>query len=155
VANTYSQIYIQVVFAVSERQCLIAHTFKEELYKYIAGTVRNEGQKVIAINGMPDHIHILIGLKPDVELSKLVGKIKTSSANFINSHRWIKGRFSWQEGFGAFSYSRSQVSDVARYIENQEVHHTKRSFKSEYLSLLRKFQVSYDERYLFQWVDEA
>jgi REP element-mobilizing transposase RayT len=154
-ANTYSQIYIQVVFAVSERQSLIESQFKETLYQYIAGVIRNENQKLIAINGMPDHVHILIGLKPDVALSKLIGKIKTSSSNFINSQRWIRGRFSWQEGFGAFSYSHSQLNDVAKYIENQESHHTKRTFKGEYLSLLRKFQVSYDEQYLFRWIEEA
>ncbi len=101
-ANTYTQIYIQVVFAVSGREGLITRDFKEELYKYITGMVRNKKQKLIAINGMPDHLHMLIGMKPDVALSELVGKVKASSSNFINDHRWVRGRFSWQEGFGAF-----------------------------------------------------
>ncbi len=152
-ANTYTQIYIQVVFAVSGREGLITRDFKEELYKYITGMVRNKKQKLIAINGMPDHLHMLIGMKPDVALSELVGKVKASSSNFINDHRWVRGRFSWQEGFGAFSYSHSQLSAVARYIENQEAHHAKRSFKQEYLGLLRKFDLAYEEKYLFKWME--
>jgi len=152
-ANTYTQIYIQVVFAVSGREYLITRDFKEELYKYIAGMVRNKKQKLIAINGMPDHLHLLIGMKPDLLLSELVGQVKASSSNFINGHAWVKGRFSWQEGFGAFSYSHSQLSAVAGYIENQEAHHAKRSFKQEYLGLLRKFDLAYDEKYLFKWME--
>jgi len=152
-ANTYTQIYIQVVFAVSGREGLITRDFKEELYKYITGIVRNKKQKLIAINGMPDHLHMLIGMKPDVALSDLVGKVKASSSNFINDHRWVRGRFSWQEGFGAFSYSHSQLGAVARYIENQEAHHAKTSFRQEYLGLLRKFDLSYDEKYLFKWME--
>ena len=103
--NTYTQIYIQTVFAVSERQSLISDSFKEDLYKYISGIVRNENQQLIAVGGMPDHIHILLGLKPDIAVSPLVREIKPASSNFVNSKGWVKGRFSWQEGFGAFSYS--------------------------------------------------
>src|ERR1700742_1377064 len=117
-ANTYTQIYIQVVFSVSGRQCLIAKEVKEELYKYITGIIGQENQKLIAINRMADHVHLLIGLKPDLALSNLIRQIKASSSSFINSKRWVKGKFSWQEGFGAFSYSHSQVPAVARYIEN-------------------------------------
>ena len=153
-ANTYTQIYIQVVFAVSARQCLIAREFKEELYKYMAGVIRNENQKLIAINGMSDHVHILIGLQPDMALSNLVKQIKASSSNFINSKRWIRGRFSWQEGFGGFSYSHSQLGAVASYIENQEEHHTRRSFKEEYIEMLRKFSVEYDSKYVFTWLED-
>ena len=153
-ANTYTQIYIQVVFAVSARQCLIAREFKEELYKYVAGTIRSENQKLIAINGMPDHIHILIGLNPDMALSNLVRQIKASSSNFINNKRWIRGKFSWQEGFGGFSYSHSQLSAVAKYIENQEAHHARRSFKEEYMDMLSKFNIEYDSKYTFRWIED-
>ena len=149
-ANTYSQIYIQIVFAVESRQNLIDPAHNDEVQKYITGIVTAQRQKLIAINNMPDHVHILIGQRPDSELSKLVGEIKTGASNFINRHRWINGRFNWQEGFGAFSYSRSQLSDVVRYIQNQQRHHQKRSFRDEYLSLLKKFKVSYDERYIFK-----
>lgn len=152
-ANTYTQIYIQIVFAVSGRQCLIERAFKDELYKYITGIVRNENQKLIAINGMADHTHVLIVLKPDMAISDLVKESKSSSSNFINSKRWVKGRFRWQQGFGAFSYSHSQLGEVARYIENQETHHAKRSFKEEYLALLRKFDIAYDDKYVFNWIE--
>jgi REP element-mobilizing transposase RayT len=133
---------------------LISKQFKDELYKYITGILRNENQKLIAINGTADHTHLLVGLKPHMAISDLVGEIKSSSSNFINSKRWVKGRFSWQEGFGAFSYSHSQLSAVARYIENQEAHHARRSFKEEYLTLLRKFDIAYDEKYLFNWIED-
>jgi putative transposase len=153
-ANTFSQIYIQTVFAVTGRECLISRDRKEELHKYITGIVRNEKQKLIAINGMPDHMHVLIGLKPDMAISTLVKEIKSSSSNFINSKGWLRGRFSWQEGFGAFSYSHSHLSAAARYVENQEAHHAKRSFKDEYMTLLRKFDIAYDTKYLFKWIED-
>ena len=149
-ANTYSQIYIQIVFAVESRQNLIDPKHNEALQKYVAGIVAAQRQKLITINNMPDHVHLLIGQRPDSNLSELVGDIKSGSTNFINRNRWIKGRFNWQEGFGAFSYSRSQLSDVIRYIQNQQRHHQKRSFRAEYLSLLKKFNVTYDERYIFK-----
>ena len=152
-ANTYTQIYIQVIFAVNGRQSLISPSFKETLFKYIGGTMRNADQKLIAINGMPDHVHILIGLKPNISLSDLVKDIKVASSRFVNDKGWVRGRFSWQEGFGAFSYSQSHLSKVARYIENQERHHRRRSFKDEYLSMLKSFQVEHDERYLFKWTE--
>ncbi len=153
-ANTYTQIYVQAVFAVAERQCLIAKEFREDLYKYITGIIRNEGQKLISIGGVPDHVHLLIGLQPDMALSDLVKEVKSGSSNFVNHQGWIRGRFSWQEGFGGFSYSRSQIAAVARYIENQETHHAKRSFKHEYLTLLRKFDIAFDDRYVFKWIDQ-
>ena len=151
--NTYTQIYIQVVFAVNGRQSLITPSFKEGLFKYIGGTMRNAGQKLIAINGMPDHVHILVGLKPTVAISNLVKDIKVASSRLINDKKWVRGRFSWQEGFGAFSYSQSHLSKVASYIENQARHHARRSFRDEYLSMLRSFQVEHDERYLFKWIE--
>ncbi len=131
-ANTFSQIYIQTVFAVSNRESLIKPEFKEELYKYISGIVRNQGQKLISINGMSDHVHILIGLRPAMALADLVREIKADSTNFINENRWVRGRFNWQEGYSAFSYGHSQLDTIIRYIQNQEKHHSRRSFKDEY-----------------------
>lgn len=153
VANTYSQIYIQVVFAVQGRQNLIRPEHKEELQKYMTGIVSHQGQKLIAIHCMPDHTHILIGLKPNMALSALVGAIKTGSTNHINEHRWVLGRFSWQEGFGAFSYSHSQLSDVIGYIQDQAKHHARTTFQREYLQFLKKFEIQHDERYVFMSVD--
>jgi len=150
VANTYTQIYIQVVFAVEGRQNLISREHKEELHKYITGIITAQGQKLIAIHCMPDHTHILLGQKPDIALSDLVGDIKTGSTNFINRNKWMVGRFSWQEGFGAFSYSHSQLDEVIRYIQNQEAHHSRRAFHDEYLTLLKRFNVAHDERYSFR-----
>jgi len=149
-ANTYSQIYVQVVFAVETRQNLIDPSHNDELQKYITGIVTQQRHKLIAINNMPDHVHILIGQRPDSALSNLVGDIKSGSSNFINRQRWVRGRFNWQEGFGAFSYSRSQLDTVVRYIQNQQKHHQKSSFRAEYIALLDKFEVPYDERYIFK-----
>ena len=151
-ANTYSQIYIQIVFAVEGRQNLIDPIHNNELQKYITGIVTAQRQKLIAINNMPDHAHILIGQRPDSALSDLVGDIKSGSTNFINRQRWVKGRFNWQEGFGAFSYSRSQLDAVIRYVKNQQKHHQRLSFRDEYVKLLDKFDVPYDERYIFKSV---
>ena len=154
-ANTYTQIYVQIVFAVKGRQNLIKKNHKDELYKYITGIVRNKNQKLISINGMSDHIHILIGLKPDIALSDLVRDIKANSSKFINKKNWFMGKFNWQEGFGAFSYSRSQLNRVIKYIENQEKHHKKKSFKEEYLELLQKFGVEYKDKYLFDFIENV
>ena len=151
--NTFTQIYVQVVFAVNGRQSLISPSSKETLFKYIGGTMRNAGHKLITINGMPDHVHILVGLKPTVAVSALVKDIKVASSRLINDKKLVRGRFSWQEGFGAFSFSQSHLSKVAHYIENQERHHARRSFKEEYLSMLKSFQIEYDERYLFKWIE--
>jgi len=151
--NTYSQIYIQVVFAVSNRQSLIQSHFKEILFKYVAGMMRNAGETLIAVNGMPDHIHIFVGLQPTTAVSDLVKDIKIATSRLINDKKWVRGRFSWQEGYGAFSYSRSHLSKVARYIENQEAHHTRRTFRDEYLEMLKNFRIEHDERYLFKWIE--
>lgn len=153
-ANTYTQIYIHVVFAVEGRQNLIAPEHNNELQKYITGIVTAQRQKLIAINNMPDHLHMLVGLRPDSSLSDLVRDVKAGSSKFINEKRWAIGRFSWQEGFGAFSYSRSQLDAVIRYIQNQQKHHAKQSFRDEYVDLLEKFGVEYDNRYIFKFGDE-
>ncbi len=152
-ANTYSQIYIQVVFAVKGRQNLISKDWKDELYKYITGICTNNQQKLIAINGVADHIHILIGLKPAMALSDLIREIKTSSSKFISEKGWIKGNFNWQERYGAFSYAHSQLDSVIAYIQNQEIHHQTKTFKEEYLNFLDKFDISFEERYLFEWIE--
>jgi len=152
--NTYSQIYIQIVFAVYGRENLIRPEFREELHKYIAGIIEKRGQKLLAIFCMPDHTHLLVGIRPSIAISDLVRDIKTGSSNFINHKKWIRGRFNWQEGFGAFSYSRSQIGDVSNYILSQESHHKDRSFKNEYLSLLKKFGIDFREEYLFEWIEE-
>ena len=152
-ANTFSQIYIQTVFAVSGRLSLIKPTFKEDLYKYISGIVRNQGQKLISINGMSDHVHILIGLRPAMALSDLVQEIKSDSTNFINKNKWVAGKFRWQEGYGAFSFGHSQLDTIIRYIQNQEHHHSRRSFKHEYLTLLRKFDIAFEDKYVFDVIE--
>jgi REP element-mobilizing transposase RayT len=152
-ANTYSQIYIQAVFAVDGRLSLIQPEFKEELYKYITGIVTNSRQKLIAINGMSDHVHILIGLKPAMALADLVRDIKADSSNFINKKRWVRGRFSWQEGYGAFSYGHSQLDTIISYIRNQERHHHRRTSKDEYLVWLKKFEVPFEEKYVFKFIE--
>lgn len=149
-ANTYTQIYIHVVFAVEGRQNLIKSEHNDELQKYVTGIVSAQKQKLIAINNIPDHLHLLVGLRPDSSLSDLVRDVKASSSKFINEKRWVLGRFSWQEGFGAFSHSRSQVGTVIRYIEDQQKHHAKKSFRDEYVELLEKFGVDYDARYIFK-----
>ncbi len=149
-ANTYTQIYIQVVFAVEGRQNLLRPEHNDELQKYITGIVSGQNQKLLAVNNMPDHVHLLIGLQADLSLSELVRDIKANSSRFVTEKRWVGGRFSWQEGFGAFSYSRSQIDAVIRYIQNQQSHHARRTFREEYVELLRKFEVDYDERYIFK-----
>jgi putative transposase len=147
--NTYFRIYIQVVFAVEARQNLITTEHKEELHKFITGIVSGQKQKLIAIHCMPDHTHILLGLNPDMALSTLVKGVKTGATNFINRQRWVRGRFSWQEGFGAFSYGHSQIGTVIRYIENQVEHHARTSFRDEYVKFLKKFEIEHDEKYIF------
>lgn len=149
-ANTYSQIHIQFVFAVKHRDCVIHSSWKNELYKYITGIVQNNNHKLICINGMPDHIHILIGMRPSQSISVLLQDIKGSSSKWINEKKLVKGKFEWQEGYGAFSYGKSQVKDVVMYIKNQEEHHKKKSFKEEYLDFLKKFEIDYDEKFIFK-----
>ncbi|MBB6680117.1 IS200/IS605 family transposase [Aequorivita sp. 609] len=152
-AGTFSQIYIQVVFAVKGRNCLILPSWEDELYKYITGIVQNKNQKMLAINGVHDHIHFLIGMKPSCCLSDLVREIKKSSNKFINEKRFIKYKFEWQEGYGAFSYSHSALDNVIAYIQRQKEHHKKLSFREEYVLFMKKFNVDFKEDYLFKWID--
>jgi len=152
-ANTFSQIYIHAVFAVKGGENLINNKLKDDLYKYISGIVTNNDQKVYAINGMPDHIHILLSIKPNCLLSDLIRDIKASSSKWINSKQLINGKFYWQEGFGSFSVSQSQLDRVIGYIDNQEVHHQKLSFKKEYVGLLESYKIVYDEKYVFDWLE--
>ncbi|MBP9664454.1 MAG: IS200/IS605 family transposase [Pyrinomonadaceae bacterium] len=151
-ANTYTQIYIHVVFAVQERACILKKQWREELFKYIAGILKNQGIKLLAIGGVEDHIHILFALSPKIALSDLIRDVKANSSKFINEKGFVRGKFYWQEGFGAFSYSRSQIDKVAKYVLNQEKHHNRRSFREEYTQMLDQFEVEYEEKYLFKWI---
>jgi REP element-mobilizing transposase RayT len=152
-AGTYSQVYIHIVFAVKDRECLISKNWKDDLHKYIAGIIKGKNQKPIIINGMPDHIHAFVGLHPSMAISDLVRDIKNNSSKFINEQKWVRGKFFWQEGYGVFSYSHSHINAVYQYIKNQEGHHKKRTFREEYLELLKKFEIKYDGKYLFDWTD--
>ena len=149
-ANTYTQIHLQFVFAVKYRNGLIYESFKEELYQYISGIIKANNHKLLAINGMPDHLHIFIGMRPSQSISDLLQDIKGSSSKWINEKKFLKVKFEWQEGYGAFSYSKSHVNDVINYIQNQESHHKKESFRDEYLKFLKVFEIEYDERYIFK-----
>lgn len=151
--GTFSQIYIQIVFAVKGRENLIHEEWKDDLHKYIAGIIKGKNQKSIIVNGMPDHIHAFIGLKPAMQISDLVRDIKNNSSNFINDNKFVKGKFSWQEGYGAFSYSHSHIENVYQYILNQEEHHKKKTFKEEYVDFLTKFNIEHEEKYLFDWIE--
>ena len=148
-ADTYTQLYIHIIFAVKGRQSLIPKRHKDELHKYITGIIGSKNQTVIRINSMPDHIHILVGITPDIALSDLVRDIKANASKFINKQRWVAGQFEWQAGFAAFSYAHSQLAVVARYIKNQEEHHSRQTFREKYLAFLERFDVSYNPKYVF------
>ncbi len=152
-SGTYTNLYIQIIFAVKGRENLIADTWRDELNKYIAGIIKGKGQKSIIVNGVADHIHAFVGLKPSMSISDLVRDIKNNSSNFVNENKFSKRKFQWQEGYGAFSYSHSQINSVYNYILDQEKHHRKKSFKEEYIEFLKKFEIEYDEKYLFEWYD--
>jgi putative transposase len=151
--GTFHQVYIQIVFAVKGRENLIGNNWKTDLHKYISGIIAGKDQKPIIVNGMPDHIHVFVGLKPSLSIAALVRDIKNNSSNFINDRKFVRGKFCWQDGYGAFSYSRSQIGNVYNYILNQEKHHKKRKFHEEYVEFLKKFEIEYDEKYLFEWYD--
>jgi putative transposase len=151
-AGTYSQIYLQIVFAVKGRENLISPLWKDELHKYMVGIIKEKGQKPIIVNGMPDHIHAFIGLKPSMRISDLVRDIKNNSSKFINERGFIKGKFNWQEGYGVFSYSHSHIEKVYNYILNQEEHHRKKTFKEEYYELLKKFEIEFKDEFVFEFI---
>jgi len=151
-ANTYTQIYLQLVFSPWGHENLIPVKHKEELHKYITGVIQNRKHKLLAINCMRDHIHILIGYNPDQPLPDLLRDIKANSSKFINEKRWMPGKFQWQKGYGGFSYSRSQIDTLIKYIDNQEEHHKTTTFKEEYLTILEQFDIDYDPNYLFEWI---
>ena len=152
-ANTYSQVYLQFIFAVKGRQSIINPKYNDELQKYITGIVQNRKQKLLAINNVPDHLHMLVGFGTTMSIADFIEEVKSISSKFINDKNWIQGKFEWQRGYGVFSYSRSQIDQVIRYIQKQQEHHIKKSFKDEYLEFLRKFEVEFDERYLFEWIE--
>jgi REP element-mobilizing transposase RayT len=152
-ANTYTQIHIHAVFVVQNRDSIILHSWKEEFYKYITGIIQNNGHKLLCINGMPDHIHILFGLRPTQSISDLMQDIKGSSSKWINEKRYIKSKFSWQEGYGAFAYSKSEVPKVMNYILGQEAHHKRKTFTEEYLEMLRELEVDFDSRFVFKPIE--
>ena len=135
-ADAFSQIYIQYVFAVKGRENLLQQPWREEVFKYMAGIVKGKNQKPIIVNGVSDHVHVFVGLKPAMNISDLIRDIKNNSSNFINDQKFLKGKFSWQEGYGAFSYSHSQIDNVYQYIANQEEHHRKKTFQDEYQEFL-------------------
>ena len=153
-AGTFSQIYIQAVFAVEGRANLLQKPWREDVFKYMAGIIKGKNQKPIIVNGVANHVHLFIGLKPSMALSDLVRDIKNNTSNFINSQKFVQGKFSWQEGFGSFSYAHSQIEQVYQYILNQEEHHHKKTFKEEYLDFLKKYEIAYEEKYLFNWNEE-
>jgi len=154
-ANTYTQIHIHVVFAVQNRQSLIKPRWRDELHKYITAIIQKHGHKLLAIGGMEDHVHILFGFRPTQSLSSLVQEVKRDSSEWVNQKRWVEGRFQWQEGYGAFSYGQSQISAVANYIEDQANRHAVKTFVDEYKEFLKKFEVQFDEKYIFQKVEQA
>ena len=151
--NTYSQIYLQIVFAVKYRENLLHKSWRDEVFKYMSGIIAKKGHKPIIVNGVADHVHVFVGLNPSTSISDLVRDLKSNSSRFINEHNYLHCKFSWQNGFGVFSYSHSQLDVVYNYINNQEQHHKKTNFRDEYLEFLRKFEIDYDDRYLFDWMD--
>lgn len=148
--NTYTQIHIHLIFAVKFRKALIHSELKERLHQYLTGMIQNNDHKMLQINSMPDHVHMLIGLRPVQSLSSLVQNIKNESSKWINTNQLCDSKFQWQEGFGAFSYSKSQINTVIKYIQNQELHHSKKSFIEEYVTFLDAFEVDWDEQYIFK-----
>jgi len=152
-ANTYTQLYIQFVFSVKGRENLVKESFREELEKVICGIITNHNCKTYAIYCNPDHIHIFVGMHPNISCSKLMEQVKSGSSNWLNEKKYIPTKFNWQKGFGAFTYSKSHIHNVVKYVLNQPVHHKKESFKDEYLVLLEKYEIEYDPKYLFEWYE--
>lgn len=154
-ANTYTQLYIQIVFSVKGRENLIKESFRDELEKIICGIISKQNCKTYAIYCNPDHTHLFVGIHPTISVSKLMEQVKSGSSNWLNSKQYIVGKFSWQDGYGAFSYSKSHIDKVVKYVLNQSKHHKKQSFRDEYVSFLNKFEMDYDPKYLFEWYEET
>jgi len=154
-SNTYTQLYIHCVFAVKFRQAVIEPDWEDRLHMYITGIVQNNGHKMLAINSVPDHMHLFVGLNPKQSISELLMLVKGDSSEFINKQRFTKRKFQWQDGYGAFSHSRSQINGVVRYILKQKEHHSEKTFREEYLEILKKNNVDYDERYIFQELSDG
>lgn len=152
-SGTYHQIYIQYVFAVKGRANLLQKPWREDVFKYISGIITSKGHKSIIVNGVSDHVHLFVGLKPSQCASDLIRDIKNNSSSFINEQKFVKGKFCWQEGYGVFSYSHSQLDNVYKYILNQEEHHQKKTFREEYTEFLKKFEIPFEEKYLFDWIE--
>lgn len=152
-ANTYTQIFLHIVFAVQNRECIIGEQLRIDLEKYITGIVNNNKSKLIAIYCNPDHLHLLVSLHPTVSVATITGDIKSGSSKWININHRIKGRFSWQDGYGGFSCSKSQINDISSYILNQPSHHKRRTFREEYLDILNKSGIDYNDTYLFKWIE--
>jgi putative transposase len=152
-ANTYTQLYIQIIFAVQGRSNLIHEKHRDEIEKYICGIIKNNKSKPLTIYCNPDHVHVFMGIHPTMSVSDMARDIKSNSSLFINQKKWIIGKFNWQDGYGAFTYSKSQIDEVVKYILNQPEHHKKKSFKEEYLDILKKWEMEYDEKYVFEWYD--
>ena len=152
-ANTYTQLFVQIVFAVKGRQNLVPKEHRESLHKYFTAVIQKDKHEILAVFCMPDHVHFLAGLNPDISVSDLVLDVKRSTTNFINEHKLVRNHFHWQKGYGAFSYSKSQVPNVIHYILHQEDHHKKKTFREEYLEFLERFEIEYDEKYLFEFYD--
>lgn len=152
-ANTYTQLFIQIIFAVKGRQSLIAKQHRETLHRYMTAVIQNDRHKLLSIFCMPDHTHMLVGLNPDIAISEMVQDVKRASTNFINDHHLINTHFNWQNGFGPYSYSKNQVPNVIKYILRPEEHHRKKTFRQEYQEFLELFGIEYDEKYLFKFYD--
>ncbi|RAI89374.1 IS200/IS605 family transposase [Algoriphagus yeomjeoni] len=154
-AGTFSQVYLQYVFAVKGRENLLLKPWREEVFKYISGIIEGKKQKSIIVNGVSDHVHVFVGLKPSMSISDLIRDVKNNSSNFINKRGFVQNHFDWQDGYGVFSYSHSQLNQVYKYILNQENHHKKVSFRDEYYAFLKKFEIDHEEKYLFDFLDDT
>lgn len=153
-AGTFTQLYVQAVFAVRGRENLLHQPWRGEVFKYIAGIINGKNQKPIIVNGVGDHVHVFVGMRPSMSVSDLVRDIKNNSSKFINERKWLPGKFAWQEGFSAFTYTHEHIDRVYQYIMNQEEHHRIKSFREEYMELLREFNVEFEEKYLFEWYED-
>ena len=151
-AGTYSQIYIQYVFAVKGRENLLHQDWRDEVFQYISAIIKSKDQKPLIVNGMSDHVHAFVSLSPSMSISNLIRDVKNNSSKFINNKQYLRSKFEWQEGYGAFSYSQSQIEKVYKYILNQQYHHSKKSFQEEYTEMLEKFQIDFKEQFLFEWI---